>query len=69
MTLEEIRNSDAVFLKPSDISALLECNPQFIREAAKRNPALLGFPVCVVGTRTKIPRKPFLDFIGEGADG
>ena len=65
MTLEEIKGSDAIFLKPTDIAHILECNPQFIRQAAREKPELLGFPVTVVGTRTKIPRKAFLAYIGE----
>lgn len=67
MTVEEIRQSDKIFLKPTDIAKILECNPQFIREAARENPEQLGFPVTVVGTRTKIPRKSFLAYIGEEA--
>ena len=65
MTLEEIKRSDSVFLKPTDIAPILECNPHFIRVAARDNPELLGFPVTVIGTRTRIPRKPFLAFLGE----
>ncbi len=65
MTLDEIKSSNSVFLKPTDIAAILECNPQFIREVARKSPELLGFPVTVIGTRTRIPRKPFLAFLGE----
>ena len=65
MTLEEIKASDAVFLTPAEISPVLGCHTQFIREMARAKPELLGFPVCVIGTRTRIPRKPFLAFIGE----
>ena len=66
MTIEEIRQSDEAFLKPADIASLLECNPQYIREQARKDPTLLGFPVVVIGSRTRIPRKPFLQFLGEG---
>lgn len=65
MTLNEIRNSDAVFLAPADIAPVLGCDPNWIRRAAHDAPELIGFPVCVIGTRTRIPRKPFLTFIGE----
>ena len=67
-TIEEIKASDALFLKPSDIAPLLKCNPNYIRQAAHERPELLGFPVVVIGTRTRIPRKPFLDYIGETSD-
>ena len=66
MTLAEIKASDAVFLLPSQIAPILDCDPNFIRRAAHDRPELLGFPVCVIGTRTRIPRKPFLAFLGEG---
>lgn len=65
MTLDEIKQSEAVFLNPADIAPVLGCHTQFIREAARTKPEMLGFPVCVIGTRTRIPRKPFLKFIGE----
>ena len=65
MTLEEIKKSEAVFLVPADIAEVLNCDPNWIRRAAHDNPELLGFPVTVMGTRTRIPRKPFLAFIGE----
>jgi len=65
MTLEEIKASDAVFLAPADIAPILGCNPNWLRRAAHDKPERIGFPVCVIGTRTRIPRKPFLAFIGE----
>lgn len=35
-----------------------------IRAQAHKNPAMLGFPVCVVGTRVIIPVKSFYSFFG-----
>lgn len=64
MTLEEIRKSEKVFLTPAEIAPVLGCDPHFIRIAAKTAPEQLGFPVTRIGTRTKIPRAPFLKFIG-----
>ena len=66
MTLEEVRASTEVFLTPVQIAPILGCAPQWIRRAAHDSPELIGFPVCVIGTRTRIPRKPFLKFLGEG---
>lgn len=63
MTLEEIRKSDKVFLLPKDIAPVIGSNEQTIRVAARMG--LLGFPVTFVGNRTKIPRIPFLEYIGE----
>lgn len=42
-------------------------NPQTIRVAARTKPEVLGFPVIVIGTRTRIPRIPFLNYL-EGAN-
>lgn len=63
MTIEEIRQSDKVFLLPKDICGVLGSNEQTIRIAARMG--VLGFPVTFVGNRTKIPRVPFLKYIGE----
>lgn len=68
MTIQEIKSSDAVFLTPADIAPVLGCDPNWVRRAAHNSPELIGFPVCVIGTRTRIPRKPFLRFLGEDAD-
>lgn len=67
MTIKEIKDSDKVLLLASDICDILGCDAHAIRVAANKRPDLLGFPVCIVGTRVKIPRKPFLAFIGEAA--
>jgi len=66
MTLAEIKASDALWLFPADVAPVLKCNPHLIRLMARENPALLGFPVIVTGSITRIPRKPFLEFFGEG---
>ena len=65
MTLEEIKRSTELWLTPEDVAPVVGCNPQKIRVTAHENPILLGFPVTVVGTRVKIWRKKFLEFIGE----
>ena len=65
MTLDEIKQSDKVFLTPADIAPIIRSDPQTIRIMARDCPERLGFPVCRTGKLTKIPRKPFLAFIGE----
>lgn len=64
MTLEEIKRSEKTFLTPADVAPVIGCDPQFIRIVAQSAPEQLGFPVTRIGTRTKIPRVPFLRFIG-----
>jgi len=65
MTLDEIRASTAAFLRPVDVAPVIRCDPQYIRDVARQNPDKLGFPVTVMGTRTRIPRLAFLAFLGE----
>lgn len=60
MTIEEIRATDKAFLVPADVAPVLRCHPHTINLAAKLAPAQLGFPVCVVGRRVKIPTVGFL---------
>ena len=65
MTLAEIRQSDSALLSASDVAEVLESDAQDIRQQAKEDPAKLGFPVVVIGSRVKIPRRAFLAFFGE----
>lgn len=64
MTIEEIRASDKVFLTPKEVAPVLGCNPYAISIVARDCPEKLGFPVIRMGTRTKIPRIPFLRMLG-----
>ena len=65
MTLEQIKTSDKVFLTPGDIAPVLRCDPHTLRMQAHADPAKLGFPVTVMGSRIKINRKAFLEYLGE----
>lgn len=66
MTLEQIKASNKPFLKPADLVDVLGSNAQTIRMSARLG--LLGFPVTIMGSRVKIPRVPFLQFIGEAGE-
>lgn len=63
MTLEEMRTSTKPMLTPAEVAPVIGCDPHAIRLIAHSNPASLGFPVCVVRSRTLIPREPFLAFV------
>lgn len=65
MTLEDIIRSDKPFITPQDAADVLRCSAQLIRIQARENPEALGFPVIRIGNRTKIPRKAFVQFMGE----
>lgn len=65
MTLEDMIRSEKPFVTPQDVADVLKCSAQIIRIQARDNPEALGFPVIRVGNRTKIPRKAFVQFMGE----
>ena len=64
MTIEELKGSDKEVLTAADVAGVLGCKPYSIIVQAKTAPAALGFPVSVIGSRVKIPRIPFLKFLG-----
>ena len=63
-SLTDLQASDKIFLTPADISGVLGSDPQTIRVTARQRPELLGFEFTFVGSRMKIPRIPFLRFLG-----
>lgn len=67
MTLSQLANMPGKpYLLPREVGALLNVTPYTINVAAQ-NPATrekLGFPVIITGTRVRIPRIPFLKFMG-----
>lgn len=64
MTLEELKASTSDFVRPVDIAPILGVDAQRIRTQAQEAPEKLGFNVCVIGTRVKIPRRAFLAWLG-----
>ena len=63
MTLDDLKRLDREFLTPAQVAEVLGCDPQGIRVWARQRPEGLGFPVCLVGSRTKIPKRPFIRFM------
>lgn len=67
MTISDLAQLTAPTITPAQAGAVLGIDPNTIRWQARDNPALLGFPVIVVKSRTYIPRLPFIRFVtGEG---
>ena len=64
MTLEEMKNSDKLFLTPAEVAPVMGSDPHALRGTAKQRPELLGFEFTFSGNRMKIPRIPFLRFCG-----
>lgn len=66
MTYEEMLASDKPFLLTEDVAELLGCKAYSINAQAQQDPAKLGFPVCVTGSRVRIPRLGFLHWMTYG---
>lgn len=64
MTLEEMKASDKLFLTPAEVAPVLGSDPHTVRCTARQRPELLGFPFTFSGNRMKIPRLPFLRWMG-----
>jgi len=64
MTLDDLKRVDRDWLLAREVAPLLGVDPHSVRIAARQAPERLGFPVCVIGSRVKIPKKPFIEFMG-----
>lgn len=64
MTIEQIQNSTKLFLTPVEVALVIGSDPHTVRCTARQRPELLGFPFMFSGNRMKIPRIPFLRFLG-----
>lgn len=67
MTLEDLKSMNRDIITPDIAAQVLGCDPNYIRVAARDCPEKLGFPICRIGSRTKIPRLAFIRFM-EGGD-
>lgn len=66
VTLADIESGPGETLDIKDAARFLGMDPQCMRNQAQEEPAKLGFPVIVVGSRVVIPRRGFLHFIRYG---
>lgn len=64
MKLQELASTEKEFLIPRQVAEVLGCSAYTINIMARDAPESLGFPVIRLGTRVKIPKKPFLKFMG-----
>ena len=65
VTLEDVKalDSSVKCLTPLHVANLLGGDPQQIRVCARKYPEKLGYPVCVLGSRVKIPIPGFIRFM------
>lgn len=66
LTLAQIAGMEKDFLTPDEAACIIGCDPHRIRvqAATEAGRSALGFPVVRLGQVTKIPRIPFLRFMG-----
>ena len=64
MTLDDIAAMEKAWLLPREVAAVLNTTDHSIRVCARQRPDLLGFPTVIMGSRVRIPRIPFLEFMG-----
>lgn len=63
MTLQDLKMLNKDIITPAIAAKVLGCDPHYIRVVAHQCPEQLGFPVIVMGTRTRIPRLAFIKFL------
>lgn len=66
MTLDDVKAMDREMLTPAIVASVIGSAQQDVRVAARNEPDSLGFPVTVIGTRVKIPRRAFIQFMETG---
>lgn len=62
MTIQEIRESGKQYLTPNDVAPVLQCKPYTLNVTVKCG-GTLPFPYLMLGTRLKIPARPFLAYV------
>lgn len=64
MTLLELAQSNKEMLTCADISEIIGIGQYNLHRYIIEYPERIGFPVMVTGNRVRIPRLPFLKFMG-----
>ena len=65
-TLDGLAAVDRDFLTCAQVAPVIGSNADSIRGQARECPERLGFPVICVGQQVRIPKVPFLRFMGWG---
>lgn len=63
VTLDDLKRVDRDWLLAREVAPILGTDPHSIRVWAHQRPESMGFPVCVIGSRVRIPKKPFIEFM------
>lgn len=62
LTLDDLRQMPDEYITPNTAARVIGCNPHYIRVAAHTDSSLLGFPVTIIRSRVKIPRRAFIAY-------
>lgn len=65
-TLEDLEALPCGVLTCKQIAPILGADPGTIHQQAVEAPYMLGFPVIVMKSRVKVPRRAFIRFMREG---
>ena len=64
--LERVLVCEKFMLTPDDVAPILGTTANTLRKTARNTLQLLGFPFTYCGSNMKIPKQPFLEFLGVG---
>ena len=62
MTLQELEQLETEVLTPNQVAPILGCTPYTINVAVKKGHEL-PFPVIVINSWVRIPKRPFINFM------
>jgi hypothetical protein len=65
-TLEDLEALPGEFLTCKQVAPILGAKEANIHMQAMDAPYMLGFPVIIIKSRVKIPKRPFIRFMREG---
>ena len=63
MNISELELMTEDFVRPDDVAPIIKTDCQSLRQQAKTDPSMLGFPVCVIGRKIYIPRMSFIKWV------
>lgn len=66
MTLQELEQLETEVLTPTQVAPILGCQPYTINVAVRNGKNPFPFPVIKMGTRVRIPKRPFIRFMKGG---
>lgn len=61
-----VLESAGAWLSAAEVSKVIGCDPNSLREQARVDPSRLGFPVCVMGSVVRVPKDGFVHWYKYG---